>query len=132
MKGFRATDHSFIINSIVNKLVKGNNKTTYLALVDLRTAYNRIDRKILIYKLRQRGISGKFLATLEAMLQNIELIPKTGHSLLPSILNCMGLKQGDNLSPLEFNFFFDDIRKMFDEKCDSPRPFPGIVLYYYL
>ena len=105
---FRTTDHSFIINSIVNKLVKENNKTTYLAFVDLRKAYDRIDRMLLIYKLRQRGISGKFLATLEAMLQNIELIPKTGDSLLPSILICMGLKQGDSLSPPECNFYFDD------------------------
>ena len=55
------------MNSIVNKLVKENNKTTHLALVDLRKAYDRIDRKLLIYKLRQRGISGKFLATLEGM-----------------------------------------------------------------
>ena len=120
LKGFRTTDHSFIINSNVNKLVKENNKTTYLALVDLRKAYDRVDKKSLIYKLRQRGISGKFLATLEAMLQNIELIPKIGHSLLPGIIICMGPKQGDNLSPLEFNFFFDDVREIFDEKCDSP------------
>ena len=66
------------------------------------------------------------------MLQNIELIPKIGHSLLPSILTCMGLKQGDNLSPLEFNFFFDDVREIFDEKCDPPPPFPGIVLSHLL
>ena len=52
------------------------------------------------------------------MLQNIELIPKIGHSLLPSILTCMGLKQRDNLSPLEFNFFFHDVKEIFDEKCD--------------
>ena len=58
LKGFMTTDHSFIRNSIVNKLVKESNKTTYLALVDLRKAYDRVDRKSLIYKLRQRGISG--------------------------------------------------------------------------
>ena len=59
------------------------------------------DRKLLIYELRERGISGKFLATLEAMLQNIELIPNIGHSLLSSILTCLDLEQGDSLSPLE-------------------------------
>ena len=41
LNGFRTTGHSFIINSIVNKLVKENNKTTYLASVDLRKAYDR-------------------------------------------------------------------------------------------
>ena len=52
LKGFRATDPSFIINSIVDKLVKENNNTTYPALVDVRKAYERIDRKLLIHKLR--------------------------------------------------------------------------------
>ena len=52
--------------------------------------------------------------------------------MLSSILTCMGLKQGNNLSPLEFDFFSDDIRKIFDEKCDPPRPFPGIVLSHLL
>ena len=91
LKRFRTTDHSFIINSIVNKLVKENNKTTYLASVDLRKAYDRIDMKLLIYKLRQTGTSSKLLATLEAMLQNIELIPNIGYSLLPSTHIC-GIK----------------------------------------
>ena len=35
LKEYRTTDHSFIINSTVNKLVKENNKAIYLALVDL-------------------------------------------------------------------------------------------------
>ena len=52
------------------------------------------------------------------MLKNIELIPKIGHSLLPSILTCMSLKQRDDLCPLEFNVFFDDVREILDEKCD--------------
>ena len=82
LKGFRTTDHSFIINSIVNKLVKENNETIYQVLVDLRKAYDLTDKKLLIYKLLKRQISDKFLATLEAMLQNIELIPKIGHGLL--------------------------------------------------
>ena len=49
LKGLKTTDHSFVLNSTVNKLVKENNKTTCLALVDLRKAYDRIDKKLLIY-----------------------------------------------------------------------------------
>ena len=39
----------------------------------------------------------------------------------------MGVKHVDNLSPLEFNFFYD-VREISDERCDPPLPFPGIVL----
>ena len=57
LKGVRTTDHSLCMNFLVNKLFKEGNKTTYVALVDLRKAYDRIDRNFLIYKM-QRKVSG--------------------------------------------------------------------------
>ena len=132
LKGFRTTDHSFVINSLVNKLVKEGNKTTYAALVDLRKAYDRINRNFLIYKMQRRSIPGKFLATVQAMLQNVKRILKIVHILLPSILTYTGLKQGDNLSPLEFNLFFDDLKDIFDSKCDPVQLFSDITISHLL
>ena len=52
----------------------------------------------------------------------IEQKPKINHLLLlPTIINDLGLEQGDNLNPIEFNLFFDDIDEIFDETC-SPLP----------
>ena len=51
----------------------------------------------------------------------IEQKPKINHLLLPTIIIDLGLKQGDNLSPIEFNLFFDDVDQIFDETCD-PLP----------
>ena len=44
----------------------------------------------------------------------------------------MGLKQGDNLSPLEFNVFLDDVREIFDKKCDPLERFQVLSRVCYL
>ena len=69
----------------------------------------------------QKGITGKFLKSIKAMHTVIEQKPKINHLLLPTIISDLGLKQGDKLSPIEFNFFFDDVDEIFDETCD-PLP----------
>ena len=72
----------------------------------------------MIHKLRNKGFSGKFLKIIEAMLNNVTQIPKTNGCFLSPILTTQRLKQGDNLNPILFDIFFDDIEDIFDENCD--------------
>ena len=55
------------------------------------------------------------------MHTTVEQRAKINNLILPTITSGLGLKQGDNLSPIEFNLFFDDVSKIFDESCD-PLP----------
>ena len=43
------------------------------------------------------------------------------YTIITTITSVLGLKQGDNLSRIEFNLFFDDVSEIFDESCD-PLP----------
>ena len=86
---------------------------------DLRKAYDTVSRKALISKLYKKGITGKFLKSIKAMCAVIEQKPKINHLILPTVISDLGLKQGDNLSPIEFNLFFDDVDEIFHETCDS-------------
>ena len=52
------------------------------------------------------------------MLNNIVQIPKINSYFLSPVVTTLGLKQGDNLSPILFNIFFDDVEEIFDEECD--------------
>ena len=55
------------------------------------------------------------------MHTTVEQRAKINNQILPTITSVLGLKQGDNLSPIEFNLFFDDVSEIFDESCD-PLP----------
>ena len=72
----------------------------------------------MVYKLKRKGFSGKGLKIIEPMINNIIQIPKINGRLIPPITTLLGLKQGDNLSPIRFNIFFDDVEEFFDGSCN--------------
>ena len=43
------------------------------------------------------------------MVENVVQIPKINGRLLPPTVTSTGLKQDDNLSPILFDIFFDDV-----------------------
>ena len=53
--------------------------------------------------------------------------PKVGkikNRILPPVITSLGLKQGDNLSPLLFGLFLDDVERIFDNNCDPVTILP--------
>ena len=60
-----------------------------------------------------KGFTGKFLKIIEAMLDNIVQIPKISSYFLSPVFTTLGLRQGDNLSPILFGIFFDDLEEIF-------------------
>ena len=52
------------------------------------------------------------------MIENVVQIPKINGKLLPPIITSIGLKQGDSLSPILFDIFFDDVDQIFDSQCN--------------
>ena len=56
--------------------------------------------------------------SIVALVNNVSQIPKINGKLLPPIVTSTGLKQGDNLSPILFDIFFDDVDLIFDSKCE--------------
>ena len=60
IKGFRTSNHSLVINSIVNQIVKVKRKQLFAAFVDLRKAYDHVHSKAIFYKLRMYGTIGNF------------------------------------------------------------------------
>ena len=56
------------------------------------------------------------------MLQEVQQKLEIDGHILPTMISEIGLKQGNNLSPIEFDLFFDDVGDIFDDACD-PVPF---------
>ena len=51
--------------------------------------------------------------------------------LLPTIITSTGLKQGDNLSPILFDIFFDDVDQIFDSQYNSVKTNSEISLKHF-
>jgi hypothetical protein len=104
--------------SLIIKCAKIGKKKLFTYFIDFRKAFDAVDRNILLSKLLEKGINGKFFEVIEYMYQNTFYKVKTESGLTEPILGNIGIKQGDNLSPLLFDIFIDDITKIFSDDCD--------------
>ena len=107
-KGFRASDHVYLLKTLVTKVLK-HKKKLYVAFVDFKKAYDTVDRSILLKTLFKAGVQGKFLSNLVAMYRNVNYSIKLKNGILDPIRSNLGLKQGCPLSPLLFNIYINDV-----------------------
>ena len=118
MKGSRTSDHIFLLQTIVDKVVKKANGRLYTAFIDFKKAYDTVDRKILFERLQTLGINGIFLGNLKSLYGKTKYRITYKDGYLDAIESTIGLKQGCPLSPILFNLYIDDIKDTFDDRCD--------------
>ena len=118
MKGARTSDHIFLLQTIVEKVVKKNKGKLYAAFIDFKKAYDTVDRKKLFERLKAININGIFLQNIIAMYEKTSYNIKLNNGFLDPISSNLGLKQGCPLSPMLFNLYIDDIKDIFDAQCD--------------
>jgi hypothetical protein len=106
--GFRpgrsTVDAIFIIQGIISIILQ-NKLKLYSAFVDFRKAFDKLNRKILTYKLLRNGLSTKSVAMVKYIYSSVRLRVKAGGVLSNAFDNLLGVKQGEPLSPLLFLFF---------------------------
>jgi len=111
-------DHIFTLKSIVDILLSKKQKL-YCAFIDYKMAFDLIWRQALWHKLITTGITGKLLTVIFNMYNNIKsCITVEGQS--SNFFNSyIGLRQGENLSPVLFSIFVNDLESfMLDAGCN--------------
>ena len=131
MKGARTSDHIFLLQTIIEKVVKKQKGKLYTAFIDFSKAYDTVDRSKLIGCLQSLGINGIFLNNIKAMYENTSYKIKLDNGVLDPIVSNLGLKQGCPLSPMLFNLYIDDMKTIFDKECD-PVTLQNEDLYHFL
>jgi hypothetical protein len=63
------------------------------------------------------GIHGNYMNTLKNMYREVRMRVRVGNSISEAFLAEVGVKQGDNLSPLLFGLFIDQVEKYFTDRC---------------
>ena len=113
--GFRkSSDTGLATFSLVTDLLESfkNKSYTICMFLDLKKAFDTIDRSILIQKLYNYGVRGNFLNMLKNYLQNrTQYVCLGGDSSDVKDMK-LGIIQGSVLGPLLFNIYINDIVKL--------------------
>ena len=108
-KGFSTTDNLFIIQSLV-EIAKGNKNKLFCAFVDFKQAFDTVWRGGLWQKMFDSRINGKCFEIIKNMYSNIKSRISTAEGSTVFFPCQTGVRQGENLSPLLFSVFLNDLR----------------------
>ena len=120
--GFRhnhsTIDHIYTLHSIVDLFLE-RRKKLYCLFIDYEKAFDRIDRSFLWQKLLNVGIKGKILNVVKHMYLNAKSCVKVNDNVSDYFPCKVGVRQGENLSPLLFAVFLNDLKATLDEKLEN-------------
>ena len=97
-----------------------NNEYTGLLLLDLKKAFDTVAHSILLYKLQHYGIRGVASELLKSFLSNHFRFVSHHNSSSDILINKFGVPQGNNLGPLLFLIYINDIMSALNS---NPRLF---------
>ena len=121
--GFRSNystnDHIFSLKMIIDLFFSKKLKL-YCVFVDYKKAFDMVSRSAMWHKLINSGISSssKIYIIIKSMYQNIKSCVMKNSEKSGFFKCTAGVRQGENLSPLLFSLFINDIEKyMLDGGC---------------
>ena len=100
--------------------------------MDFKKAFDSVDRLKLWYKLGKLGICGKLLNVLKSMYCNVKSCITIDGLKSDYFPNCLGLMQGEVLSPILFSFYVNDFEMEFVKKCNIPVELRDLSLFVLL
>ena len=72
MKKAGTSDHIFLLQTIIAKVVTKNKNKLYTAFIDFKKAYDTVNRKSLLERLKILGINGLFFRNIAVMYRKTE------------------------------------------------------------
>ena len=117
-EGYGTMDHVFVLNEIIN-LYLNQKKKLFGCFIDYEKAFDTIDRVALWGKLLENNINGNIFNVILNMYKNAKSCVKN-ESLISGVFACnMGVRQGENLSPLLFSIFLNDFEETLSKKYNG-------------
>ena len=107
-EGYSTLDHIFVLNAIV-EMYLGKKKRIYAAFIDYKKAFDSIDRTALWSKLLHYGIEGKIYNIIQNLYVDAKSCIRVNNEISEYFSTCRGVRQGENLSPLLFSIYLNDL-----------------------
>lgn len=108
-KNSRTSDHIFTLKTAITKYTNKTSQKLYACMVDFKQAFDRIWHMGLFYKLSKLNINNHFFRIIQNMYSKIQLSIKVQNQLTDPFWSTLGVRQGDNLSPILFNLYINDL-----------------------
>ena len=117
--GFRAdhgvTDHIYTLNAIVDFFLS-HKKRLYCVFIDYEKAFDLVNRAFLWQKLLNVGVSGSILNIITDIYSKAKSCVQWKSRLSTQFTCSLGVRQGENLSPLLFSIYLNDLKQFLSEK----------------
>lgn len=99
----------FILNHLTQREKNGSTDEIYAVFVDLKAAFDNVDRKLLWDNLEKNGISEGLIRKLKKMHEETVAAVRTEDGISEIFSSRKGMRQDCVLSPLLFNLYIADI-----------------------
>ena len=116
--GYCTYDHMFVLNCLIY-FYKARYEKLFCAFIDYMKAFDLINRAILWSKLIQNEINGKFITVIFNLYFNAKSAVRQGDFISDFFPCNIGVRQGENLSPVLFSIFLNDFQDYISTKCNG-------------
>ncbi|CAB0004933.1 unnamed protein product, partial [Nesidiocoris tenuis] len=108
-KGYSTVDAIFTLCDVVRLRLSRPRGKLYAFFVDLRAAFDTVDRGLLFYKLLGMGVSHRMVRVLRSLYSGVTSSVWTRDGATESFPVGVGVRQGCPLSPLLFALYINDL-----------------------
>ena len=84
----------------------------FCTFIDYSKAFDTVWRDALWYKMAKVGIKGKFMTIVKNMYESVKSCVFMNGMKSESFISLVGVRQGENLSPLLFSSFISGTRRV--------------------
>lgn len=103
-------DNVYVLNYVINRQL-GREKKVVAMFVDLKAAFDSVDRGVLYSAMRERGIREELIERVKEVYRETKSRVKIGGELGGNFWTARGVKQGCLMSPMVFNIVIADLEK---------------------
>jgi len=110
-KGLGTIDNIYVLNYLINRQISKSGGKMVALFVDLRAAFDSVDRRILIEAMRDRGVKEGLVVRCEDIVRETRNRVRVGENVGEWFWTGRGVRQGCPLSPSMFNLLTADLEQ---------------------